>query len=485
MTSNRSPHPARRVTTNGGDSAVGAAEPSSSPWAVFAVCAIAIYLTTLDVSIVNVAFPDILTDFGITRASASWIVTIYNIFYASLLVVAGKTADSWGRKRMFRLGVILFGLGSLGAAVAPSLGPLVAGRAIQGIGGAILTPASLGLLVGAFPPERRTQVVSMWGGIGALGVASGPSLGALLIALFDWRAAFWINLPLCVVLVAVSRHLIESPRSSSAHRPDYAGAVLITMALASLALGISQSEAWGWTNARTLGSLTAGIAIIGAFIQRQRRHPEPILDLALFASRSFSTANLSALTFFAGFAALILNNVLFLRQAWGYDVLTAGLLSALSPTTVALCAPFAGRLASRHGFRPFVVAGPLIVAGFALLYTQVFSADRQPGLFVALSILLATGIGAFIPVNTSAAMAELPPTRLSSGGAVNNTFRQVGSVLGISALVAVLGNPTSSDELVTAHHNGWIFIAITMALTSLIGLRQLGASQLRPTPDRK
>ena len=459
-------------------------QPSVSPWATFAVCSAAIYLTTLDLSVVNVAFPDILTDLGVSRADASWIVTIYNIFYGSLLVVAGKTADSLGRRRMFRIGVTLFAIGSLGAAVAPSLGPLIVARAVQGTGGAILTPATLGLLIAAFPPTRRTQVVSMWGGVGALGVASGPGLGALLISLSNWRAAFWINLPLCIVLLAVSgRQLRESPPTPSTGRPDYGGAMLITVSLAALALGISQSEVWGPADRRTVGSIAVGLAVVALFVNRQRSHPEPVLDLTLFASRSFSIANFSGLAFFAGFAALGLNNVLFLRQAWGYDVLTAGLLSVVAPAMVALCAPFSGRLAARHGFRPFVVAGPLIVAGFAVLFSVVFHDDREPALFVALGMLLAVGIGAFIPVNTAAAVAELPPDRLSVGGAVNNTFRQVGAVLGVASLVAVLGDPSGRDELVTAHHRGWYLIAAAMVLAALISIGQLATNAIARGAD--
>ena len=452
-----------------------------SPWAAFTVCAAAIFITTLDLSIVNVAFPDILTDFGVTRADASWIVTVYNICYASLLVVSGKTADSIGRRRMFRIGVALFGLGSLGAAVAPSLTPLIAARAIQGVGGAILTPATLGLLIASFPPERRTQVVSMWGGIGALGVASGPSLGALVIALSDWRAAFWINVPLCIMLLATNgRYLEESERQPHRRRPDYPGAGLITLALAALALGISQSEVWGLTDVRTLACVATGLGVTTYFVSRQRSHPEPILDIALLANRSFSVANFSGLAFFAGFAALGLNNVLFLRQAWGYDVLTAGLLSATAPLVVAVCSPFSGRLAQRHGFRPLVVVGPLIVGGFMILFANVFDTQREPALFLILGVLLAVGIGAFIPVNTAAAVVELPPTRLSVGGAVNNTFRQVGSVLGIAALVAILGDPADRDQLIEAHHRGWYFIAAAMTLASLIGLRQIGKTSTTP-----
>ncbi len=455
-----------------------------SPWVTFTICSLALFLTTLDLSIVNVAFPDILADFDISRAEASWIVTSYNIFYGSLLLVSGKVADQLGRRRMFLWGLLVFGLGSSIAAFAPGLGVLVVGRAVQGIGGAMIAPASLGLLLAAFPMERRTQVIAMWGGIGALGIASGPSLGALAISLTDWRAAFWINLPIIAVMIVVGRRVLtESPRVVSDHRPDYAGALLITAALALLAFGLSQSEVWGWLDPRTLLTLTAGIIPIPIFVRRQRRHPEPILDLALFESRSFTVANVSALTFMAAFAAYSLNNVLFLRQAWGYSVLTAGLLTALPPVTVALLAPLSGKFASRIGFRPFVIAGPLIVTASTLCFWQFIGAERDPLLFVLIGEFTAIGIACFIPVNSAAAVAELPPQRLSVGGAVNNTFRQGGSVLGIALLVSVLGSPESPAELVDAHHRGWLMISTLTLITAVIGLWQPSLKQrMAPAP---
>ena len=446
---------------------------SRSPWVTFTICSLALFLTTLDLSIVNVAFPDILAEFDISRADASWIITTYNIFYGSLLVVSGKVADQLGRRRIFLTGLAVFAGGSLIAAVAPGLGVLVVGRAVQGIGAALLTPASLGLLLAAFPPERRTQVVAMWGGIGALGIASGPSLGAFAITLTDWRAAFWINLPICVgMFIAGRRVLIETPRVRSEHRPDYGGALLITFALACIALGLSRSEVWGWGDTRTIGVLLLGVAAIPLFLRRQRRHPEPVLDLTLFESRSFTVANSAAMVFMGGFAAYSLNNVLFLRQAWGYSVLHAGLLTALPPVTVAILAPFTGRLASRVGFRPLVIAGPIIVAGATLTYALTIGVDREPLRFVLIGEVVAIGIACFIPVNSAAAVAELPPLRLSIGGAVNNTFRQVGAVIGVALLVAILGSPTTQLELVDAHQNGWLMISALSLTTAIIGLAQ-------------
>lgn len=460
--------------------------PPSRAWAVFAVCAAAGYLTTLDLSIVNVAFPEILRDFGITRTDASWIVTIYNICFGSLLIVAGKTADQLGRKRFFLIGLIVFAVGSALCSIAPSLGPLVAGRAVQGIGGALLSPAALGLLLGAFPPQRRTQVVALWGGIGALGVASGPSLGAVLITATDWRAAFWVNLPICLVLLAAGRTLLtESPRVPSVHRPDYPGALMVTAALASLAFGISRSEVMGWSDPRILAALAVGLALVPVFVRRQRRHPEPVLDLGLFDVPAFRVANLAGTVFYAGFAAIGLNAVLFLRQVWGYTVLHAGLLSALAPATVAVLSPFTGRLAARHGFRPFVIVGPLLI-GAAMLSNLLFlGLDPAPWILVANGELAAVGIACFIPVNSAAAVSGLPPLRLSVGGAVNNAARQVGAVLGIALLVAVLGSPSSPQDLLAAHHRGFAFIAAAVVVAAIVSLRQPRRPARLPAVDAR
>jgi MFS family permease len=242
--------------------------------------------------------------------------------------------------------------------------------------------------------------------------------------------------------------------------------------LACIALGLSRSEVWGWDDARTAAVLLAGIAAIPLFVRRQRHHPEPVLDLTLFESKSFSVANTAALVFMGGFAAYSLNNVLFLRQAWGYSVLHAGLLTALPPITVAILAPFTGRLASRIGFRPLVITGPFIVAAATFGFSQLIGIDREPLRFVLIGEVVAVGIACFIPVNSAAAVAELPPLRLSVGGAVNNTFRQVGAVIGVALLVAILGSPTTPLELVDAHQNGWTMIAVLSLATALIGLAQ-------------
>ncbi len=446
----------------------------ASPWATFAICAAGAYITTLDLSIVNVAFPEIMKAFpGVSRAHVAWVVTIYNIFFGSLLVIGGKTADRFGRKRIFQLGAATFGVGSLLAAVAPTLPLLVAGRAVQGLGGAFLTPATLGLLLGAFPPERRTQVVSMWGGIGALGVASGPSLGAALIELTNWRMAFAINVPVCLVsMLAGRRVLTESPRQASIARPDYLGAAMISLSLAGFALGVSQSEEWGWANPIVIASLVFAVVLVPLFVRRQRRHADPVLDLTLFEQRPFWVANLSTLCFGAGFAAVGLNNVLFLRQVWGWSVLHAGLATAIGPLVVAVLAPRTGKLATKIGFRPPLIAGPLVIAATMLTFNLTMDATPRLGLWLLLSVGVGVGVALVIPVNSSAAVSTLPPHRFAVGGAVNNTARQVGSVIGVAVLVAILGQPTTPAEIEASHHRGWWLVTVSVLLSAIVSTLQ-------------
>ena len=455
------------------DAQTGAA--TRSPWPVFAVCATAFFIIMFDLAVVNVAFPDILSDFGVSRADGSWIVTLYNILFGSLLVVAGKTADSIGRRRIFQIGVATFGLGAALAAFAPTLAVLLAGRAVQGVGAAFMSPAALGLLVAAFPLERRTQTMALWGAVGALGVSSGPSIGAAIIEVTNWRAAFWIPVALCAALLTTSgRVLSESPTSSARHRPDFFGAGVVTIGLAALVLGVSRSGVWGWSHPATLLSIAVGVVAIVVFVSRQRVHPEPIVDLTLFRSRSFSIASFSGFVFFGGYAAYNLNNVLFLRQAWSYTVLEAGLIALIGPVTVAALSPLGGRLAARVGFRLPAIAGVLTVSVGTAAMAISFDETRNPGLFMALVVVVGIGIAGFNAANAGASVAELPPERLSIGGAVSNALRQVGAAFGVALLVAVVGTPDNIVELVDSHSNGYLLVSIVMLTAAVLNGWQTG-----------
>ncbi|HXY43851.1 MAG TPA: MFS transporter, partial [Acidimicrobiales bacterium] len=321
-----------------------ATTPGSRGGVVFVVTALGAFMASLDLSIVNIAFPALQRSFSHDpRASLVWVITGYSIVFGSLLVTAGRTADRLGRKQVFLAGLAIFSLGSALCGFAPSLGVLVAGRVIQGVGAAAMLPASLGLLLGAFAIQRRSQIVALWGGVGALAVATGPSLGASLIAAGGWRWVFFVNLPIgALAAVLGSRVLASAERASSQAKPDYAGVVLVSTGLAALVLGISQGPTWGWSSGRIVTCFALAVVLGTAFIVRSSRHAQPVLDLSLFSARSFSLANAATLVYSMGFFAMLLGNILFLTGVWHYSILRAGLAVTPGPLVVAAVSGPAG-----------------------------------------------------------------------------------------------------------------------------------------------
>jgi EmrB/QacA subfamily drug resistance transporter len=448
--------------------------------AIFIVTALGAFMGSLDLSIVNVAFPALEHAFSHdSRATLSWVLTGYAIVFGSLLVVAGRTADRLGSRRVFFFGLGVFCLGSLLCGVAPSVETLILGRVVQGTGAAAMLPASLGLLLAAYSKERRSQVVALWGGIGALAVATGPSLGALLITGFGWRAAFYVNLPVGLVAWLVGRRVI--PRSSgtgSTSSPDYPGVALLSTALALAVLAISEGPSWGWTSARILAGFAVAVVLIASFLLRSARHDEPVLDLKLFRARSFSLANSAAFLYSMGFFAMLLGNILFLTSVWHYSILRAGLSVTPGPLVVAVVSGSAGKLAARFGFRRILTIGFSIFTLGLLSYVwrvnvhPEYLADWLPG-----TLIVGLGIGFTFPVISAAAVSSLEPARYSVGSAVNQTARQIGGALGVAILVVILGTPASLGAALENFRHLWIFAASTAAIAGVIC-----AFLARPTP---
>ena len=282
--------------------------------AVFVVTALGTFMASLDLSIVNVAFPDIEASYrNASSASLAWIITAYSIVFGALLVVGGRTGDRLGRKRVFLGGIAVFLLGSFLCGIAPNVVALVAARALQGVGAAFLVPASVALLIGAYPPERRMQIVAQWGGIGALAVATGPSLGAAIVSAGGWRWAFFVNIPIGLfVLVFGRRVLTESVGDTDPKTPDFVGVGLMSLALASLVLAISEGSTWGWTDGRILAAVAVAFVAGAVFVHRTLHHDDPVIDPELFRSRSFVLANIATVVYASGFFAMLLGNILFL-----------------------------------------------------------------------------------------------------------------------------------------------------------------------------
>ena len=440
-------------------------------WQVLLVTAVGVFMTFLDVTIVNIAFPDIGASFPSASLSRlSWILNAYNIVFAAALVPAGRLADRLGRRRFFFLGVLIFLAASVLCGAASSVDMLIGGRAVQALGGAMLVPASLGLLLPEFPLERRATATALWGSTGAVAAAAGPSLGGVLVDWQGWRAVFFVNLLIGLPALVPARRILRESREPQTLFPDALGAVLLAAGVGALALGIVQGPQWGWGSARIVGAFVASAAFLAAFLWRSARHRAPVIELSLFRVRSFAVANAGGFAFATGFFALLLCNVLFLTGVWHYSILKAGVALTPGPLAATVGAPVGGRLSDRFGQRVVAVPGSLLFAAGALLFA--LDTGAQPSYaadFLPANVLGGFGAGLTFAAFGSAAVAELPRNRYSTGGAINNCIRQIGAVLGISTLIVVLGTPTPANAL-HVFHRAWGLIALTGAIAALTGL---------------
>lgn len=459
---------------------------------VFVVTSLAAFMASLDLSIVNVAFPALARSFPHSpRASLAWVITAYAIVFAALLVTSGQAADRLGRRRVFFVGLVGFSAGSALCGLAPTVPLLVAGRVAQGAGAALLLPASLGLLLEAFPSAARSQAVALWAGVGALAVATGPSLGAWVITVGGWRWVFFLNLPIALVALATGRRAIARDRVVPGQAvPDYVGAGLVSAALAGLVLAISEGPAWGWRDPWVVAGLVVAVALGAQFLRRCARHPQPVLDLRLFADRTFAVANAATLLYAMGFFAMLLGNILFLTGAWHYSILEAGLAVTPGPLVVAAVSGPAGRLAARLGFRRVLLVGFAVFAGGLCWYTTMVGLPPEYlSRWLPATLVTGLGIGLTLPVLGAAAVSTLAASRFAVGSAVNQTARQVGGAVGVAIMVAILGRAAGPTAALARFHDLWAFCT-TMALAAgaVVGLTLPRAGVrdhdggLRPSP---
>jgi len=448
-----------------------AAAASSNPWAVFFVASIAVFLVSIDTTVLFAAFSALRAGFqASTAADMSWVLNAYTVVYAALLVPAGKLADTHGRKRIFRLGLTLFLVASAACGAAASVGMLVAARVLQALGAALLVPSSLALVLGAFPPERRAVAVSLWGAVGGLAGALGPSVGAAVVDALNWRWAFFINLPLGLVAWWYGRSRLTEWRNADAKaRIDAPGITLLIAGVGAMAFGIVQSESTGWVSPTVAGWIVAGLAVLLAFVAWARRTPNPALDLSLFEDRTYRYVNAATLVFGIAFAMMFFGLFFFLMQVWHYPLPRAGLAVSPGPLLVVPVAIVTGRWAARVGHRPLLVGGGLLYAvGGLWLYLRTGTEADFLGIWLPAMLLTGTGVGMVLPSLSGAAVARLPPSRFGVGSAVNQAIRQMGAVLGVAATVALVGH--AQPTLVDFHHLYAAHIALAL-LTALICLR--------------
>ena len=444
-----------------------------NPWTVLASTSLAVFAVFLDTTILFVAFPSIVADFSdVSTTSLSWILNAYTIVFAALLIPAGRLADRVGRRRTFLTAVVIFTVASMVCGLAPSAGLLVLARIGQAVGAAALVPASLALVLQTFPREKIPVAVAIWGAIGAVAGAAGPTLGAFVVEHMGWRWAFFINLPVGIVSLTLGRRVLPEGREANPGRlPDPFGVVLLAAGLALAAYAIVESDAWGWASARFVGTIVVAALLIGVFVWRCARVPNPLVDLSLFESRNFRWANAATVVFATGFNAMFLGNVLFMTRVWGYSIMRAGLAIAVGPSIVAVTAPFLGRLAARVGQRRLLVPGGLVWAagGLCLLATADTTPDYIRSYLPAVA-LTALGVALCLPQLSSVAVQGLPPDRFASGSAINQAVRNLGATFGVALVVAFVSGLAPEDAM-DGFRRVWWLLVISGVLVSLLSTR--------------
>jgi EmrB/QacA subfamily drug resistance transporter len=429
------------------------------------------FLALLDVTIANLAVPDLARDFDVGVTSLSWVVTLYTILFAALLAPAGRLADVVGRRRLFVAGVATFTVASLLAAAAPTFGLLLAARGVQGVGAALLLPASLAFVLADTPPERRQAAIGLWSASAALAAAAGPALGGVLVDAFDWRALFLINVPVGAWLIARSLRLrVAEERAAWGQLPDAAGAALLAASVGLLVLGLTEAETWGWTDAATLGCLAVAVVAGGLAFARSVRHLSPAIEIALWQNPAYAAANGVSVLFGAGLFATLLLGVLFLVEVWGYSELEAGL--AMTPGAVAAAAvgTAIGRAARKPSPRALVVGGGLVLAATsAALALWLPSEPDFLGAWLPGGLGLGIGVGAVsVGVSTAAALS-VAPAKFAAATGLNIAARQVGGALGVAILAALLAGRTPADGADPFLLVYWM-MAATAAGAALVGL---------------
>jgi len=440
-------------------------------WRISLIVCVGVFMSSLDLFIVNIAFPSIGRHFGgASLSSLSWILSGYAIVFAALLVPAGRWADAFGRKRAFLLGLGIFVAASAACALAPSVGFLIGARVVQAVGGALMLPTSLGLMLPEFGPHERHVAIGVWAATGGIAAASGPPLGGLLVQA-DWRLVFLVNVPVGLLGILFGIRTLHERREAGAGRPDLLGAFALIMAVGSLVVAIVKGQDWGWGSPTVLALLAVAAVLFPAIWWRSERHPAPIIEPSMLRVRSFGLAVGGSVLFFAGFGAMLLAGVLFLTGVWHEPVLESGLMLFPGPAMATAFSVPSARLGARFGYRLPGTIGALVFAAGSLWY--ITQTGNQPAYFSEYlpgALITGAGVGLVIPTLTGAGASSLAPERFATGAAILTMGRQIGAALGVAILVPVLGAPATSAA---AFHSAWM-ITVLGGLATAASLAAIG-----------
>ncbi len=416
-------------------------------WWTLAAVAFGLFMIMLDNTIVNVALPSIERSLHMSISSLEWIVTAYALTFAALLITGGKLGDLYGRRKMFIAGLVVFTLSSLACGLAPSAGFLIGARAVQGVGAALMNPATLSIITATFPPKERGQAIGIWAGVSALALAIGPLLGGLIVDNINWHWIFYVNIPVGVVGIIVSRLVITESRDTSHEQSiDVPGLVTSSGALLALSYALIEGNRHGWGSPEIVGLFVGAAVLLAVFIRLELRQRLPMLDLGLFKIGAFAGANIVAMLVSLGMFGVFFFVSLYVQNVLGYSPTKAGAIFLPMTILIILIAPIAGKLSDRLGSRWLMGAGMSILGVSLLLYQRI---GLHTTFWSLLPQLVLGGVGMALTMSpmTSAAMASVPVDKAGVGSGVLNSFRQVGGSLGIALMGAILlsfQHPTAS-----------------------------------------
>jgi EmrB/QacA subfamily drug resistance transporter len=449
--------------------------PENRKWWTLGAVAFGLFMIMLDNTIVNVALPSIQSDLGIGISELEWVFNGYALTFGVLMLTGGKLADMLGRRRIFIVGLLIFTVASLFCGLATSAGWLIGARVVQGAGSALMNPATLSIVTATFPPRQRGMAIGIWAGVAAMALAIGPLAGGIITQHLGWNWIFFINVPVGILAIIVTRLVVDESRDTSAdQRLDLPGLLSSGIALFALTYGLIEANSFGWTSARIL-SLFA-IAAVGfvVFVLLELHQRSPMLDLSLFKNGTFAGANSVMLLVGLAMFGVFFYNSLFIQNILGYSAVQTGATFLPMTVLIILVAPFAGKYSDRVGSRWLMGLGMVLLAGSLFIFSRLdASSDFSnilPGLLVG-----GFGMALVMTPTTSAAMGSVPVDKAGVGSAVLNSMRQVGGALGIAVMGAIVaasvhavpGTPESAAQFVTGYQHA-LTVAALIALAGAV-----------------
>jgi EmrB/QacA subfamily drug resistance transporter len=440
---------------------------------VLAICSMSLLIVSLDTTIVNVALPALHRSLRASLSGLQWTIDAYTLVLASLLMLAGSTADRVGRRLTFQTGLFVFSLASLLCALAPSLELLVAARVLQAIGGAMLNPVAMSIIRNVFEdPRERARAIGVWGAVFGISMALGPIVGGALVDSLSWRAVFLVNVPVGLIAIPLTVAFVPESRAPRARRIDPVGQVLVVIALASLTYSIIEAPQRGWLSAEIVGLFALSLASFVALVAYELRRREPLLEIRFFRSAPFSGASAIAVCMFAAIGGFLFLNTLYLQEVRGLSPFHAGLYTLPMAAMTLTFSLISGRLVGRFGARPSLLAGGAAVVAAALLLADLSPSTSVGDLLLAY-LIFGVGSGLVNPPITNTAVSGMPPAQAGVASAVASTSRQVGMTLGVAILGAVAGASVTGKlgkSFATATQPGWWMIAALGAAVFVLGL---------------